>query len=312
MPRAAILTEMKPKGIVRRVIQELADASGAYIIVSSKGSVSDTALHSRRAAMTEAVRELPDVSSLHLDFYDRNRVASWVREHLGLAFWLREKIGQAIPGWRPYGPWAATSESTNAEYLLDEISHPISASILVPDLATTASPPANAKRSCIGSGRPFLFAKGSWTMRQSLPRFARPLQIVFAGSGTMSGCMTRAKTFAGCSSRDISGPTVGKRFIQSGDGGKSRWMRTWNAGLWPLRNFLPQAILLTGPGQWCFRMLLAHSTILAQTTISPLTRIGCRHRRTSLAETLRKVKPLSRSCCQNASRRNRGCTLGIL
>jgi hypothetical protein len=120
MPRAAILAEMKPRGTVRSVIRELAEASGAYIIVSSKGSVSDTALHARRAAMAEAVSELLDVRSLHLDFYDRNRVASWVREHLGPALWLREKIARAVPGWRPYGPWATTSESLNAEYLLDE------------------------------------------------------------------------------------------------------------------------------------------------------------------------------------------------
>jgi hypothetical protein len=120
MPRAAILAEMKPKGTVRSVIRELAETSGAYIIVSSKGSVSDTALRARRSAMAEAVRELPIVSSLYLDFYDRNRVATWVREHVGLCFWLREKIGRAVPGWRPYGPWATTSESQNAEYLLDE------------------------------------------------------------------------------------------------------------------------------------------------------------------------------------------------
>ena len=55
MPRAAILTEMKPKGVVRSVIRELSEAAGAYIIVSSKGSVSDTALSARRRAMAEAV-----------------------------------------------------------------------------------------------------------------------------------------------------------------------------------------------------------------------------------------------------------------
>lgn len=120
MPRAAILAEMKPRGTVRSVIRALAEASGAYIIVSSKGSVSDTALNARHKAMAEVVRELPNVCSLHLDFYDRNRVASWVREYLGLAIWLREKVGRAVPGWRPYGPWAATSESPNAEYFLDE------------------------------------------------------------------------------------------------------------------------------------------------------------------------------------------------
>ena len=44
MPRAAIIHEIKPNGIVRPVILELARASGAYVIVSSTGSTSS---HSR-------------------------------------------------------------------------------------------------------------------------------------------------------------------------------------------------------------------------------------------------------------------------
>jgi hypothetical protein len=43
MPRAAILKEMRPAGIVRPAIQELAAESGCYIIVSS-GSATDTVL----------------------------------------------------------------------------------------------------------------------------------------------------------------------------------------------------------------------------------------------------------------------------
>ena len=44
MPRAAILDEMKPGGVLRPAILELADADGAYIIISSTGSTSETAL----------------------------------------------------------------------------------------------------------------------------------------------------------------------------------------------------------------------------------------------------------------------------
>jgi len=50
MPPSAILPEMKPSGTIRPTIQELADLSGAYIIVSSTGSTSDKALQDRRAA----------------------------------------------------------------------------------------------------------------------------------------------------------------------------------------------------------------------------------------------------------------------
>ena len=66
MPRADILEEMCPGGTIRPAIQELADQSGAYIIVSSYGSISDTALQRRRDAMTEAIQRLDNASALAL------------------------------------------------------------------------------------------------------------------------------------------------------------------------------------------------------------------------------------------------------
>src|SRR4051794_40037166 len=41
MPRAAVVNEMAPQGVVRSSIAELAANGGAYIIVSSKGSLAD-------------------------------------------------------------------------------------------------------------------------------------------------------------------------------------------------------------------------------------------------------------------------------
>jgi len=119
MPPRSILEEMRPGGAIRSVIQELASTSGAYIVVSAKGSTSDSALQRRRRAMREAVEDLGDSGALTLDFYDRERLASWVRDHPGLVAWVREQIGQPIRGWRPYASWAASSESLEAEYLLD-------------------------------------------------------------------------------------------------------------------------------------------------------------------------------------------------
>lgn len=120
MPRSAILAEMRPSGVLRAVIEELADKSGAYVIVSSAGSTADTALKNRRNAMAEAVSDLPNRDSLTLDFYDRARLATWVRDHPGLIPWVREKIGKAISGWSPYGPWAFAPDGISSEYLLDE------------------------------------------------------------------------------------------------------------------------------------------------------------------------------------------------
>jgi len=73
---AAIKKEMRPKGKLRESIRELGKNGGAYIIVSSKGSVSDTSLKSRKKAMTEAVADEPDGKLLFLDFYDKRRIAS--------------------------------------------------------------------------------------------------------------------------------------------------------------------------------------------------------------------------------------------
>jgi hypothetical protein len=86
MPRSKIAEEMKPKPArsLRPVIAELAEAAGAYIIVSSKGSTADKTLTSRRKAMAQAVKDLPTAPGLTLDFYDRNRVATWVRDHSGI------------------------------------------------------------------------------------------------------------------------------------------------------------------------------------------------------------------------------------
>ncbi len=120
MPRAAILAEMRPAGAIRPVIQELADEAGAYIIVSSHGSTADIALRNRRGAMREALTGVANAAQLHTDFYDRTRLASWVRQHPGLITWVKEKVGRALVGWRPYGPWSGAAEGVEAEYLLDD------------------------------------------------------------------------------------------------------------------------------------------------------------------------------------------------
>jgi hypothetical protein len=118
MPPGKIREEMRPEGAIRPAIQELADHGGAYIIVSSE-SATRRMLLDRLDAMKEAVGNVPNASALKVDFYDRGRMASWVRDHEGLVPWIREKIGKAIPGWHSYGAWAYPAEGAKAEYLLD-------------------------------------------------------------------------------------------------------------------------------------------------------------------------------------------------
>jgi hypothetical protein len=120
MPAGEITGEMLPNGVFRPSIQDLADQSGAYIIVSSQGSTADTALTNRRDAMKGALAGIRNADLFFVDFYDRTRVASWVRSHAGVIPWVRGLVGRAIPGWQSYGAWAYPPDGVMAEYLLDD------------------------------------------------------------------------------------------------------------------------------------------------------------------------------------------------
>jgi hypothetical protein len=120
MSASEIAKEMRPKDILRPVIEELAAESGSYIIVSSSGSTADSALTSRREAMADAAKDSAHAGQLHLEFYDRNRVASWVRAHVGLIPWVRSRIGRSFSGWQAYGGWSQVPAGADKTYLLDD------------------------------------------------------------------------------------------------------------------------------------------------------------------------------------------------
>lgn len=90
---------------------------GAYIIVSSRHRLR---LTDRRNAMKEAVADLPNAAELFLDFYERQRVATWIRDHPALVPWVRSLVGRSIPGWRSYGAWSYAPDAENDAYLLDD------------------------------------------------------------------------------------------------------------------------------------------------------------------------------------------------
>lgn len=120
MPRSTIINEMMPNGILRDVIKELVDSKGAYIIVSSQGSTTDSALISRVDAMREALKTLPNASNIKVDFYDRERIAGWVRAHPTIGLWIRKKLGRPIQGWKPYDNWAKSPDGLESEYFFDD------------------------------------------------------------------------------------------------------------------------------------------------------------------------------------------------
>lgn len=119
MRPSAIREEMRPKGVLREVILELANASGAYVIVSSQGSVADKPLKERRQAMRRALEGVPYSTQLHTDFYDRERLATWVNEYPGISAWVRGRVGRPLSGWSGINDWEGGNGATPKPFLSD-------------------------------------------------------------------------------------------------------------------------------------------------------------------------------------------------
>lgn len=117
MPASKIGDEMFPTGTLLKSIEDLANNNGAYIIVSSQGSVADAPLKKRREAMQACVEQAKLGDRLLVDFYDRQRLATWVNQHPGLINWVKTAIGQPFTGWRPFCDWS--SAPSNKPYLND-------------------------------------------------------------------------------------------------------------------------------------------------------------------------------------------------
>ena len=120
MTRTAILKEMRPRGTLRPAIVALAEERGAHVVVSSGAKTADPVLDSRRTAMKEALHGVPSAAGLTIDFYDRTRVATWVRDYPARALWVRARIGRSLRGWRPFGRWSSQPAGVDPAYLLDD------------------------------------------------------------------------------------------------------------------------------------------------------------------------------------------------
>jgi hypothetical protein len=118
--KTACKKEMQAGSAAKPVIAELAKIGGAYIIVSGKDDCSDRMLADRLDGMQEAVATLENKADLKLDFYGRDRIATWLRQHPGVSLWVRHKLGKPLSGWRPFGRWAATPSEMGDEFLTDD------------------------------------------------------------------------------------------------------------------------------------------------------------------------------------------------
>lgn len=115
-----IQTEMRPGGVLRPSIAALAEAGGAYVIASSGASLADPVLARRRAAMRAAIADHPSGHRLYVDYYDRDRLATWANQYPGVGAWVRRRGGRPIAGWRAVGQWRDLAVAEDAGYLADD------------------------------------------------------------------------------------------------------------------------------------------------------------------------------------------------
>lgn len=122
MSGKACAKEMLENNMVKQVIVDLAKKGGAYVIVSGKDDCSDKMLQDRQNNMKLAIKGLSNDYNLIVDFYGRDRLAVWLRQHPGVALWVRSRLGKTLSGWKPFGRWAATPLDRDDKFLLDD--HP--------------------------------------------------------------------------------------------------------------------------------------------------------------------------------------------
>lgn len=121
MHSSEINKEMRPNGILRDCIKELAKKSGSYIIVSAQDDTSNTMLASRKDTMKKAVSDYSDFGNLKLDFYDCQRIATWVNAHASLILWVHMKTGTPSLGWEPFSNWSNSKGDNNDEYFINGV-----------------------------------------------------------------------------------------------------------------------------------------------------------------------------------------------
>lgn len=110
MPKAKITSEMVTDGQLSLTISEQAAKGGSYIIVSLEDDCSPLMKADRLQAMQDAVANDPNGGNLHLSFYDRSKLAQWLRQHPSIMLWAKRKLGQGYSGWQPYGAWSNPPE----------------------------------------------------------------------------------------------------------------------------------------------------------------------------------------------------------
>lgn len=120
MGKSAIQKEMSDDGQLVAAIAGQASKGGSYIIVSLSDDCSPTMRNDRLKAMQEALQGDSNSDQIHLDFYDRSKLAQWLRQHPSVLLWVKEKLGQGYSGWKPYGAWSNPPKDIDDTLIADE------------------------------------------------------------------------------------------------------------------------------------------------------------------------------------------------
>lgn len=115
MTSAEIKKEMLKNGKLRESIENLSSLNGKYVIVSSSSDVSDLEYQKRISTMRECIKN----KNIEIDYYDSQRIASWVNEYFGIVTWIYEKNGLSIIGWNSFDGWKKNYFDFNNEYIFD-------------------------------------------------------------------------------------------------------------------------------------------------------------------------------------------------
>ena len=118
MPKSKISNEMLKNGKLKPMLSQHAKNGGSYIIVSLTDDCSPPMKKDRLAAMRAAISGDANKHKIHLDFFDRSKLAQWLREHPSVMLWVKGKLGQGYSGWQPYGSWSNPPRGMKDTFIL--------------------------------------------------------------------------------------------------------------------------------------------------------------------------------------------------
>lgn len=119
MTASGIKKEMCPCNSLRASIKELEACSGKYIIASSKSDLTDLEYNKRIDSMKNCTT---DYKNIKVDFYDCNKIATWVNEYPGICMWVHNKFNLNIFGWQSYFEWSKLYDDFSKEFIFDDSS----------------------------------------------------------------------------------------------------------------------------------------------------------------------------------------------